>query len=98
MHAVILILPDQFQHNFRNLRIELASFSLLEFPRYNLLGEHTAVASLGGHGIVGIRNPDDSCNLRDFGSRKSVRIAFSVIALMMPPCTDGNVRDLRYLL
>lgn len=55
-----------------------------------MLRQCIAVAALGSHGIIGIRDRDNPRNFRDFCAFESVGIPFAVIAFMVIVCADGE--------
>ena len=64
------------------------------FLTHDVLRNRITITTVGSHGIVGIRHGNDSGNLRNILTGKSLRIATSVISFMMIPCSDGKPRRL----
>ena len=60
--------------------------------------EWIAVNALAVHGIVGICNSDDSGHKRNLLAGETGRIAFSVVAFMVIPCTGIYILDHRDIL
>ena len=93
-HAVFQIQIDQVQHDFGILRIKLRPHALDQLFTHLLLRNRLAVAALGGHGIIGIRNGDDTCDIGNIFPLQPVGIASPVIAFVMVVCPDAQIRGL----
>lgn len=88
VEVVVYVLLDDFKHDGGKAGIELGSGTLLEFALYYILGDEAAVASVAGHGVVGVGDGDDPGFLGDVLTGKAVGIASAVVAFVVPAGTN----------
>ena len=79
-------------HDLGVFRIELRSDALHDLLSYYVLRYRVTVAPVGSHGIICVRNSDDTCELRYILTFESFRISSSVVTLMMIARTDLEPR------
>lgn len=89
---------EQFQKNVGDLRVELCTTIFTEFFVNNFRWKRITVDSTGVHSIVAICNSHNAGMDGDLCSGQSVRIAFSVITLMVTSCDFCRMRDQGYVL
>ena len=91
MQRIGSICINDFKHLPGDLRIKLRPHIGFNFRSDLILRHKAAVAAVGGHGVVAVRDGDDTGKQRYFLAAFSVRISLSVITFVVPPGTDRQI-------
>ena len=94
LHGIFGIKVDEVEHVPCKFRVELCADTLNEFLSYDVLRDRVTVTSSGSHGVICIGACDDPCDLRNLLALESVRIALTVVTLVMEVSAYAEVREL----